>query len=87
MAYGWHAGVDDFEHGFSANAALDCGKKPHTCTDGGAEETLEQMMPGTSAADRLIAMLADWDPLARRRVLAANAVLECAHREVAGRPY
>jgi imidazolonepropionase-like amidohydrolase len=51
------AGIDNLEHGFSANTALDRGKKPDTCSDSGGDDTLEQMVPGSAAADRLIAAL------------------------------
>lgn len=51
------AGIDNLEHGFSANTALDRGKKPDTCSASGGDDTLEQMIPGSAAADRLIATL------------------------------
>jgi imidazolonepropionase-like amidohydrolase len=51
------AGIDNLEHGFSANTALDSGKKPDTCSDSAGDETLERMAPGTAAASQLIATL------------------------------
>ena len=51
------AGIDNLEHGFSANTALDRGKTPDTCSDSGGDDTLEQMVPGSAAASRLIASL------------------------------
>ncbi|HEY7286873.1 MAG TPA: amidohydrolase family protein [Vicinamibacterales bacterium] len=51
------AGIDNLEHGFSANTALDNGKKADTCTDSGGDDTLERMVPSSPAADRLIAAL------------------------------
>lgn len=50
-------GIDNLEHGFSANTALDPGKKPDTCSDSGGDYTLEHMMPGSEEANRLIALL------------------------------
>jgi imidazolonepropionase-like amidohydrolase len=50
-------GIDNIEHGFFANTALDPGKKPDTCSDSGGDYTLEHTIPGSAEADRLIAML------------------------------
>jgi imidazolonepropionase-like amidohydrolase len=50
-------GIDNIEHGFFANTALDPDKKPDTCSASGGDYTLEHMIPGSPAADRLIAML------------------------------
>jgi imidazolonepropionase-like amidohydrolase len=50
-------GIDNLEHGFMANTALDPGKKPDTCSDGGGDYTLEHMPAGSAEANRLIAAL------------------------------
>src|SRR5262245_14882969 len=39
-------GIDNLEHGFSANTALYPGKKLDTCSDSGGTYTLERMIPG-----------------------------------------
>ncbi|MDB4875564.1 MAG: amidohydrolase [Gemmatimonadetes bacterium] len=48
-------GIDNLEHGFSANTALDPGKQPDTCSASGGNYTLEHM--SGAEADRLIANL------------------------------
>jgi amidohydrolase family protein len=50
-------GIDNLEHGFFANTALDPDKKPDTCSDSGGDYTLEHTIPGSAQADRLIATL------------------------------
>jgi imidazolonepropionase-like amidohydrolase len=50
-------GIDNLEHGFFANTALDPDKKPDTCSASRGDYTLEHMTPGTPEADRLIAAL------------------------------
>jgi imidazolonepropionase-like amidohydrolase len=50
-------GIDDLEHGFFVNTALDAGKKPDECSASGGDETLEKLAPGSEDADRLIRML------------------------------
>src|SRR5207237_499418 len=50
-------GIDNLEHGFSANTALDPDKKPDTCSASGGDYTLMQMSPGGTEANRLIAAL------------------------------
>lgn len=50
-------GIDNLEHGFSANTALDPDKAPDTCSTSGGDYTLMQMRPGSAEADRLIAAL------------------------------
>ena len=49
------AGIDDLEHGFFVNTALDPGKKPDTCSEAEGDFTLEHM--SAADADRLIALL------------------------------
>jgi imidazolonepropionase-like amidohydrolase len=51
------AGIDNLEHGFFANTALDPDKKPDICSDSGGDYTLEHTIPGGPEANRLIAML------------------------------
>src|SRR5258708_3371594 len=50
-------GIDNLEHGFFANTALDPEKKPDTCSESEGDYTLEHVIPGTPEADRLIATL------------------------------
>lgn len=50
-------GIDNLEHGFSANTALDPDKTPDTCSASGGDYTLMHMNPGSPEADRLIAAL------------------------------
>jgi imidazolonepropionase-like amidohydrolase len=50
-------GIDNLEHGFFANTALDPDKKPDTCSDSRGDYTLEHTSPGSPEADRLIAAL------------------------------
>jgi imidazolonepropionase-like amidohydrolase len=50
-------GIDNLEHGFSANTALDPDKKLDTCSASGGNSTLMQMRPGSPEASRLIAAL------------------------------
>lgn len=51
------AGIDNLEHGFSANTSLDPGKTPDTCSASGGDYTLTHMSPGGPEATRLIADL------------------------------
>lgn len=51
------AGIDNLEHGFSANTTLDPDKKPDTCSSSGGDYTLLHMSPGSLEADRLIGSL------------------------------
>lgn len=50
-------GIDNLEHGFSVNTAQDPGKKPDVCSASAGDYTLEHMIPGSAAADRLIKTL------------------------------
>jgi imidazolonepropionase-like amidohydrolase len=50
-------GIDNLEHGFSANTQLDPDKKPDTCSASGGDATLERMAPSSVEAGRLIAQL------------------------------
>jgi len=51
------AGIDDIEHGFQGNTALDSGKKPDQCSESAGDETLARMVPGGPEAKRLFAAL------------------------------
>src|SRR5262245_20708588 len=51
------AGIDNIEHGFQANTALDPDKKPDACSASGGDSTLARMRPGGPEASRLIADL------------------------------
>jgi imidazolonepropionase-like amidohydrolase len=50
-------GIDNIEHGFLANTALDPDKKPDLCSSSGGDYTLEHMSPGSPEANRLFATL------------------------------
>ena len=50
-------GIDNLEHGFFVNTALDPDKKPDTCSASEGDFTLEHMAPGSAEANRLIATL------------------------------
>ena len=50
-------GIDNLEHGFFVNTALDPGRKPDTCSQSQGDYTLEHMAPGSAEANRLIALL------------------------------
>jgi imidazolonepropionase-like amidohydrolase len=50
-------GIDNLEHGFQVNTALDPDKKPDTCSTARGDSTLMHMSPGSPEADRLIASL------------------------------
>jgi imidazolonepropionase-like amidohydrolase len=50
-------GIDNLEHGFFVNTALDPGKQPDTCSASGGDYTLEHMPAGSPEAERLIATL------------------------------
>jgi hypothetical protein len=51
------AGIDDLEHGFFTNTALDPGKKPDACSESQGDFTLHHMSPGSPEAKRLFAAL------------------------------
>ena len=50
-------GIDNLEHGFSANTDHDPDKKPDLCSESGGDFTLEHMEPGGPEAKQLIALL------------------------------
>lgn len=52
-------GIDNLEHGFTANSQLFPGRKPDTCNQGATGETLRLMQPDTPEADALIKLLVD----------------------------
>jgi imidazolonepropionase-like amidohydrolase len=51
------AGIDDLEHGFLANTAMDPDKKPDACSSSGGDDTIDHMAPGSPEANKLIALL------------------------------
>jgi len=51
------AGIDNLEHGFQVNTALDPDKKPDTCSAARGDSTLMRLTPGGPEASRLIASL------------------------------
>jgi imidazolonepropionase-like amidohydrolase len=53
------AGIDNLEHGFSANTELDPEKLPDQCSESRGDYTLEHLEPGSAAAVRLIALLVE----------------------------
>jgi len=55
-------GIDNIEHGFLGNTALDPDKKPDSCSTSRGDYTLEHTSPGSPEADRLL------DTLIRRHV-------------------
>jgi imidazolonepropionase-like amidohydrolase len=50
-------GIDNLEHGFQSNTAMDPDKKPDACSSSGGDYTLAHMAPGSPEADRLISAL------------------------------
>jgi imidazolonepropionase-like amidohydrolase len=50
-------GIDNLEHGFFENTALDPEKKPDRCSETGGDYSLLHMSPGSPEANRLIATL------------------------------
>ena len=79
-------GIDNLEHGFSANSALDPGKKPDTCSDSGGAYTLEHMIPGSAEANRLIATLIDHHVAITSTLPGRASSLSGAEASVDGRP-
>lgn len=53
------AGIDNLEHGFTANSQLDSDRQPDVCTRGATRKTLLAMQPDTPEADALIKLLVD----------------------------
>jgi imidazolonepropionase-like amidohydrolase len=51
------AGIDNLEHGFFVNTALDPDKKPDTCSQSQGDYTLQHMSPGGAEAKKLITSL------------------------------
>jgi imidazolonepropionase-like amidohydrolase len=50
-------GIDNLEHGFFVNTALDPDKKSDACSSSQGDYTLEHTVPGSTEANRLIATL------------------------------
>ncbi len=53
------AGIDNLEHGFTANSELDPSRKPDVCAPGATRKTLLAMQPDAPEADALIKLLVD----------------------------
>ena len=53
------AGIDNLEHGFFVNTALDPGKEPDTCSAARGDSTLMRLAPGSAEANQLIALLVE----------------------------
>jgi imidazolonepropionase-like amidohydrolase len=53
------AGIDDLEHGFTANSQLDPNREPDACNRGATRTTLLAMQPDTPEAAVLIKLLVD----------------------------
>jgi imidazolonepropionase-like amidohydrolase len=52
-------GIDNLEHGFTANSQLFPNRRPDVCNPGATGETLRQMQPDTPEAAALIKLLVD----------------------------
>jgi imidazolonepropionase-like amidohydrolase len=72
-------GIDDLEHGFFVNTALDPGKQPDVCPATTGEPTLMKMTPGGPEATALIARLV-------KRHVAITSTLPVFESRVPGRP-
>jgi len=79
-------GIDNLEHGFSANTALDPDKKPDTCSDSGGDYTLDHMIPGSAEANRLIATLISHHVAITSTLPGRASSLPDAKASVDGRP-
>jgi hypothetical protein len=53
------AGIDNLEHGFTANSQLDSSRQPDVCSPGATRRTLVAMQPDTPEADALIKLLVE----------------------------
>jgi imidazolonepropionase-like amidohydrolase len=79
-------GIDNLEHGFFVNTALDAGKKPDTCSQSQGDETLERMTPGSPEATRLIATLLRHHVAVTSTLPGLSASLASAEPSADGRP-
>jgi imidazolonepropionase-like amidohydrolase len=79
-------GIDNLEHGFFANTALDPDKKPDSCSESEGDYTLEQVTPGTPEADRLIATLIRHHVAITSTLPGLASTLPSAVVSVGGRP-
>jgi imidazolonepropionase-like amidohydrolase len=52
-------GIDNLEHGFTANSQLDPDRKPDVCSPGATRRTLMAMQPDTPEADALIKLMVE----------------------------
>src|SRR6202011_744350 len=79
-------GIDNLEHGFFANTAMDPGKKPDACSDSQGDYTLEHMIPGSAEADRLIATLIRHHVAVTSTLAGTASTLPGLHASSDGRP-
>ncbi len=79
------AGIDNLEHGFFVNTALDPDKKPDTCSASGGDYTLEHTVHGSPEAARLISLLVSHH-VAITSTLPSTAAAVPADATVDGRP-
>src|SRR5207237_10382337 len=79
-------GIDNLEHGFFVNTALDPDKKPDTCTASGGDSTLERMIPGSAEAKRLLATLVQHHVAVTSTLPGLAATLPGVEASVDGRP-
>jgi imidazolonepropionase-like amidohydrolase len=71
------AGIDNLEHGFTANSQLDPDRKPDACAPGATRKTLLAMQPDTPEADALIKLLVE-------RKVAVTSTLPVSEQSVPG---
>ncbi|HKF41630.1 MAG TPA: amidohydrolase family protein [Thermoanaerobaculia bacterium] len=79
-------GIDNLEHGFFVNTALDPGKKPDTCSQSQGDYTLEHMAPGSAEASRLFAALLKHHVAVTSTMPGTAAGLQNAEASPEGRP-
>jgi hypothetical protein len=72
-------GIDNLEHGFFVNTALDPDKKPDACSASGGDFTLEHMAPGSPQVEQLISTLI------RHRVAITSTLVSTAASVADGR--
>jgi imidazolonepropionase-like amidohydrolase len=79
-------GIDNLEHGFFVNTALDPGKKPDTCSQSQGDYTLEHMVPGSAEATRLIATLVKHHVAVTSTMPGLAASLQAGEASADGKP-
>jgi imidazolonepropionase-like amidohydrolase len=71
------AGINNLEHGFTANSQLDPDRKPDVCSPGATRKTLLAMQPDSPEADALIKLLVE-------RKVAVTSTLPVSEQSVPG---